>query len=128
MAAAVLFAVVSNAAAEPAVVDRKVNLRSGPGPAFGVIALLPAGAKLDVLKCGNEWCRVRFGRQVGYASAAYLKTGGDSYASAAPAPPRAEPPASKPTLTGPRIWQWRDDDWRDEHWRRLEWHNRLSHR
>jgi uncharacterized protein YraI len=113
--------------AEPAVTGSKLNLRSGPGPAFGIIAVIPSGTKLDVQKCGDEWCRVKLGRQVGYASAALLKTGGDSYASAAP-PPTPVQVAPQATLTGPHIWQWKNDDWRDDHWRRLEWHNRMSHR
>lgn len=106
-------------------VGSKLNLRSGPGPAFGVIAVMPAGAKLELQKCTDEWCRVKFGGQVGYASHALLKTGAESYASAAPqaAPAPLEP---KPTLTGPHIWQWRDGNWRNEHWRRLDWHNRMK--
>lgn len=116
----------AGAAAEPAVISTKLNLRAGPGPAFGVIAVMPAGAKLDVQKCGDEWCRVKYGRQVGYASSAYIDNGANSYASAAqPAPAPVEP---RPTLTGPRVWQWRDDDWRDDHWRDIEWRNRLNRR
>ena len=45
----------AQAAAEPAVIESKLNLRSGPGPAFGVIAVMPAGTKLDMQKCNDEW-------------------------------------------------------------------------
>jgi uncharacterized protein YraI len=115
-----------SAAAEPATVVSKLNLRTGPGPAFGIIAVMPPGLKLDVQKCDDEWCRVKLGGQIGYASQDFLKIGGDSYASAAP---RAAPVPleAKPTLTGPRVWQWHDANWRNEHWRRFDWHNRMRH-
>lgn len=125
IAAVLLSMSAASAAADPAVVSSKLNLRSGPGPAFNVIAVMPLGTKVDVQTCGEEWCRVVLGRRIGYANRALLKTGVDSYASAAPHPAPAEP---KATLTGPTIWQWRDEDWRNEHWRRLEWHNRLNQR
>jgi uncharacterized protein YraI len=116
---------VASAASEPAVVASKLKLRSGPGPAFGVIAVLPPGAKLDAEKCTDEWCRVKFGRQIGYVNRAFLKTGSDSFASAALAVAPAPAPAP-PVQIGPRIWKWRDGDWRNAHWRQLDWHNRLS--
>lgn len=121
----------AHAAAEPAVAQSKLNLRVGPGAAFGIMAVLPPGTRVNTLKCTDDWCRVQLSRQIGYVSRDFLKTGADSYASAAPpsasvqAPAAAEPKAS---LTGPRIWRWRDDDWRDEHWRKIEWHNRMSGR
>lgn len=121
-AAALLLLSAVAAAADPAVVDSKLNLRAGPGPAFGIIAVVPPGTKLDVQSCGEDWCRVRFGRQNGYASKALLKIGVDSFASATPQPAATEP---KATLIGPTIWQWRNEDWRNENWRRLDWHNRL---
>jgi uncharacterized protein YraI len=127
--AAAIIVVLSavHAAAEPAVVQRKLNLRSGPGSAFTTLAVLPAGTKLDTQKCTDEWCRVKFGRQVGYVSRTYLKTGSDSYASAAP-PVAALPVEPKPRLTGAHVWRWNDSDWRNDHWRRLEWHNRMNRR
>jgi uncharacterized protein YraI len=116
------------AAAEPAVVgDTKLNLRSGPGPAFGIVAVLAPGTKLQTQKCTDEWCRVKLGRMVGYTSRAHLKIGADSYASAAPeAAPDVEAKPVKPTLTGPRISRWRDSEWRDKHWRQFGWRNRLK--
>jgi uncharacterized protein YraI len=112
----------AHAAAEPAVTGSRINLRSGPGPAFVTIAVLPPGTKLETQECTDEWCRVKFGRQIGYASRALLKIGTDSYASV------AAPSEPKPTLSGPRVWQWRDGDWRNDHWRQLDWHNRLNGR
>ncbi len=122
----VLFS-AAQSSAEPATVVSKLNLRSGPGPAFGIMAVMPPGTKLDAQKCTDEWCRVKLGRQIGYASRSLLRIGADSYASAAPqaAPAPLEP---KPTLTGPRVWQWNDSNWRNEHWRRFDWHNRMNHR
>jgi uncharacterized protein YraI len=125
-AAALIGLAAAQAAAEPAVVTAKLNVRSGPGPAFGIIAVMPPGTRLDTQKCADEWCRVKVGPQVGYVNRDYLKLGADSYASAAPTAPAA-PQEPKPALNGPRIWQWHDSAWRDEHWRRLDWHNRMKH-
>ena len=123
MTTVALIAAAGLAAADPAIVNTKLNVRSGPGQAFNVIAVVPSGSRLDVQNCGEEWCRVGFGRQTGYANRALLQTGVDSYASAAAHPAPAEP---KPTLTGPTVWQWRDQEWRDAHWRQLDWHNRMK--
>jgi uncharacterized protein YraI len=125
IAVMLLLMFAGSAAAEPVLAQSKLNLRTGPGPAFATLAVLPPGTKFDAQKCSDEWCRVKFGRQVGYVSRAYLGMGADSYASVAPA---AAPAPSKPALPEPRVWQWNDGDWRNEHWRRLEWHNRMSGR
>jgi uncharacterized protein YraI len=73
-AAALLLLSAAAAVADPAVVESKLNLRLGPGPAFGIVAVIPPGTKLDVQSCGEDWCRVKFGRQNGYASKTLLKT------------------------------------------------------
>jgi uncharacterized protein YraI len=125
IAVALLLSSAAHAVAEPAVVQRKLNLRSGPGPAFATLAVLPPGARFDAQKCSGEWCHVRFGRQAGYVSREFIKTGADSFASAAP---HSAPEHLKPTLGGPHVWQWNDSAWRDRHWRRLEWHNRMNQR
>ena len=114
---------VAHAAAEPAVVQSKINLRSGPGPAFGIVAVLPPGTRLDVQKCTDDWCRVAFGRQAGYASRALLKLGSEAYAAAPPAAPHIAPAVPKPPAAEARVWQWNDNEWRDRHWRTLERHN-----
>lgn len=122
---ALLLASASGAAADPAVLDRNLNLRAGPGAAFATIVMMPAGSKIDIKKCTGDWCQVKFGRDVGYASRAYLNPGAQSYASASPAPaPVAAAQEPKATLTGPRVWEWHDSDSRDRAWRMIEWHNR----
>jgi len=125
IAVTLLLLPAAHALAEPAIVQSKLNLRAGPGPAFPVLAVLPAGTKLSTQKCGDEWCRVSFGRQPGYVSREFLKFGNDSYASVAP---QLEPVQAKPTLGGPHVWQWNDRESRDRNWRRLEWHNRMNRR
>jgi hypothetical protein len=87
-----------------------------------VLAVMPAGATVAVQQCADEWCRVKFENQIGYASRAHLGGAAESYASAAPTPAPAE--RTRPTLGGPVVWQWDDPEWRDSHWRRLGWHNR----
>jgi uncharacterized protein YraI len=125
---AMLASSAAGAAAEPATIETKVNLRSGPGGAFDVVAVMPEGARLDVQKCGDEWCRVRFGHGAGYvtgyASRGLLKTGADAYASA-PVQQAAKPAEPKATLTGPYIWEWSDPEQRDRVWRSIQFHNRM---
>ena len=114
---------VAHAAAEPAVVQSKINLRSGPGPAFGIVAVLPPGTRLDVQKCTDEWCRVSIGRQAGYASRALIKLGSEAYASAPPVVTHTAPASPKSAAGEARVWQWDDSEWRNRHWQRLERHN-----
>jgi uncharacterized protein YraI len=114
---AVLALSAAGAAAVPATIETNVNLRAGPGSAFDVVAVMPEGARLDVQKCGDEWCRVTFGHVSGYASRAFLKH------SEAP-PQHAAAPEPKATLTGPYIWDWNNPEQRDRAWRSIQWHNR----
>jgi len=64
------------ALAAPAVVQSAVNLRAGPGVDFPVITAMPAGAQIDVMGCRDAWCRVAFGRTVGFTSRDFLALGG----------------------------------------------------
>src|SRR5688572_6277755 len=48
-----------------------LNLRAGPSADAAVLTVLPAGARVEVLG-GDEWARVRYGSQTGYAARAYL--------------------------------------------------------
>jgi uncharacterized protein YraI len=64
------------AAAAPAVVQNDLNLRSGPGIDFAVIAAMPAGTMVNVIGCEAGWCRVALGDTVGFASRGFLGLGG----------------------------------------------------
>ena len=121
---------MGSAAAEPAVIESKLNLRAGPGPAFGIVAVMPPGARVEVQRCRDDWCRVVFQRVVGYASRAYLDgREAQSYAAAvplpAPTPDDADPDEAEEQ---PRIWRWTDRDFRDRHWRDIEFQNRHRRR
>jgi uncharacterized protein YraI len=113
--------------AEPATVGTKLNLRSGPGPAFAVMLVMQPGDRIDVQRCHRTWCRVKHGRRVGYTSRAFLRLGMEAQASAAAdvtPPPPAPPRAAASVPTGPRIWRWRDPEWRNRHWRKFGWRYR----
>ena len=64
------------AAAAPANVISKVNLRLGPGTTYGVVATIPGGSVVDVSNCAAEWCTVHWRGRVGYAVARNLDVGG----------------------------------------------------
>jgi hypothetical protein len=57
-------------------VQSDVNLRSGPGTDYEVVAAMPAGATVDVMGCQGTWCQVNFAGTPGFASRAYLGLGG----------------------------------------------------
>jgi uncharacterized protein YraI len=50
-----------------------VSLRSGPGTQYARVTVIPAGARVDVGRCGS-WCAVSFRGLNGYASASYIST------------------------------------------------------
>jgi uncharacterized protein YraI len=77
------------AMAAPARVATDLNVRSGEGTGYPVIAVMPAGAVVDVSGCGDGWCYVRDYR--GFASASYLDVGGTAYI--APRTTYVAPPA-----------------------------------
>ena len=58
--------------ADAATVRSELNLRAGPGTDYGVVAVMPAGAEVDVRDCSGAWCRVAWGRAEGYVHADYL--------------------------------------------------------
>ncbi|HUI97336.1 MAG TPA: SH3 domain-containing protein [Xanthobacteraceae bacterium] len=74
--AGVLALTTGFAAAAPAVVQSSVNLRTGPGTDYDVIAAMPGGATVDVMGCSDSWCRVNFDGTRGFASRGYLGIGG----------------------------------------------------
>jgi uncharacterized protein YraI len=78
-AAGILALSAGAAAAATARVETDLNVRSGQGTGYPVIAVMPAGAIVDVSNCGDGWCYVRdYG---GFASASYLDRAGVVYGS-----------------------------------------------
>jgi uncharacterized protein YraI len=49
-----------------------LNLRTGPGTHFAVAAVIPAGALVDIVSCGTDWCHLIWGGKPGYADARWL--------------------------------------------------------
>jgi len=71
-AAAALPAIAS---AAPGRATGDVSLRSGPGTSYGRIAVIPAGAPVEVFDC-DAWCRVSWRGADGFVSASYITAGG----------------------------------------------------
>lgn len=68
-----LFAATAAQAAN-AIVTTDLNLRSGPGTRYPVIAGIPNRVSVEVRGCmpGYNWCQVSFGGLYGWASSRYL--------------------------------------------------------
>jgi hypothetical protein len=62
------------AEAAPGVARGSVNLRAGPGTSYARIATIPAGARVNVLRCAR-WCEVVYAGRKGWASASYIARG-----------------------------------------------------
>ena len=98
MAAALLLAGAGSAAAAAGAATGSVNLRTGPGTGYARIATIPAGARVEVLRCAG-WCEVIHAGRRGWASARYIAWG-----------PRVPPPGAYPVLPdrslchGPQVW------------------------
>src|SRR5437762_14083868 len=69
-------ALLSSAAAKAAIthVTHNLNMRSGPDSTYHPVAIIPAGAAIDVLNCGSVWCHVHWASHLGYVNGYYLKT------------------------------------------------------
>src|SRR5947208_3266615 len=74
--AAIMSAGMFSATAEATIthVTHNLNLRSGPDTSYHPIAIVPAGATIDVLACGAIWCHVHWASHIGYVNGYYLKT------------------------------------------------------
>ena len=70
-AAALLFTTGITAAAT-VVADADLNVRSGPGTQYPVIAVIPDGVAVNATGCQGGWCRVDYRGHLGWASSAYL--------------------------------------------------------
>ncbi len=77
-AVALMAVSAETANAQPTRVATNTNLRQGPGTNFGVIATVPAGSVVEVIRCGGEWCNVTAGGRPGYMIARNLGMGGAS--------------------------------------------------
>lgn len=121
LAAGVLLASMSIAAADT--VTNPLNLRSGPGTGYGVIATMPPGSHVDVLECGGGWCRVAWRGIEGFASTRYLA--GDGAYAYGPAPVYVEPPPVYVVPPPPVVSYGWGPGWRD-HWRGRD-HGRWDH-
>lgn len=51
---------------------RTVNLRSGPGKSYSILAEINPGTSVTVLTYGSTWCEVQVGSTVGYMMTEYL--------------------------------------------------------
>lgn len=55
-----------------------LNLRSGPGTTYPVIAVMPKGTEVVQLSISGNWAQVRYGTMTGYASRSYLVVKGST--------------------------------------------------
>ena len=62
------------------ITTEELNLRSGPGTSYSIIAVMPPGAKVTVLSVSGSWAKVTYSGKTGYAHTAYLVKEG-TYAS-----------------------------------------------
>lgn len=67
---------IFTASAEAAIthVTHNLNLRAGPDTSYHPMAIIPAGAAIDVLDCGAVWCHVHWASHLGYVNGYYLST------------------------------------------------------
>jgi hypothetical protein len=76
----------SAASAVPAITETDLNFRSGPGPQYPVVGVIPGGTTVDVGVCTGSWCAVTYRGRRGYANRSYLafNGGGPVYGTAEP--------------------------------------------
>ncbi len=91
------------------VVTNLLNLRSGPGTSYNIIAQLPYGTTVQIVgdpqaADGHSWLEVTSrGYGQGWVAAAFLNAGETPAAAAAPAPTPTPEPAAAPTNGGGTI-------------------------
>ena len=68
---ALLLLAASPATAAPGVAKGNVNLRTGPGTGYARIAIVPAGARVDILRCAG-WCEIIHAGRRGWVSGSYV--------------------------------------------------------
>ena len=79
VSAATFLLTVGSAAAMTAVAVVDLNVRTGPGVQYPVIAVIPQGDVADAQNCGGGWCQVTYRGNMGWASEAYLNLVADGY-------------------------------------------------
>jgi len=67
------------ASAIPAMAENDLHLRAGPGPNYGIVAVMPGGSTVQAWNCDGGWCRVNYRGQTGFASERYLEIGRAGY-------------------------------------------------
>ncbi len=67
IAAALLTAWTTAAAAKPVTLASETNLRATPGTSSNVVALIPKGETVEVGDCDAGWCKVTWNGNEGYA-------------------------------------------------------------
>lgn len=82
-AIAALIAGTAAASAAPARTSGDLNLRTGPGPSYGRIAVIPAGSWIDVFDC-SSWCRVEWEGRPGWVWSRHVAWGGHDLPSPRP--------------------------------------------
>jgi len=74
LAFASLLIATGAASARPGVAATTVNLRAEPGTTSAVVTKIPAGGRIEVGDCKDDWCAVTYKGQSGYAIATALDT------------------------------------------------------
>lgn len=72
VAAAAVVMFLPAAQAAPGSITGNVNVRSGPGTNFGVLAVARTGEAVDVQRCQGSWCYVVRSGADGWVSSTYL--------------------------------------------------------
>lgn len=100
LCAALAALAMSGGVAAAASATTQLNMRSGPGPNYRVINVIPSGASVGVMRCGGGWCRVSFAGRTGFTNAGYL-AGGPRAAAVTPVPAASYAYAAAPGAAAP---------------------------
>jgi uncharacterized protein YraI len=84
------------ASARPGVAATTVNLRAEPGTTSAVMTKIPAGGRIEVGDCKDDWCAVTYKGQSGYAIATALDTTNRPRRMVGPGPVRRPVPGVVP--------------------------------
>ena len=113
VAAAALMGLAGAASAEPAKVTSSVNVRSGPGTSYSIVAKAKAGEIVDVKGCQSGWCYIEKSGPDGWVSGRYLTRApggpvinfllnfGNPPKPSAPSAPAAQPAPKAPAAQTP---------------------------